>query len=170
MATATLVPVKEYLSTSYSPDREYIDGAIVERNLGERSHSKTQMEIGFWLRNRSVQLGIWVYPEQRVQVTATRFRVPDICVLAGPDFHEEVFILPPFLCIEVLSKDDRTSDTQDKIHDYLEFGVKYVWVVDPIRRRAWIHTTDGSHEAKDRVLRTQNPEIAAPLAEIFATL
>ena len=35
MPTATLTPVSEYLSTSYRPDREFIDGIISERNVGE---------------------------------------------------------------------------------------------------------------------------------------
>lgn len=35
---------------------------------------------------------------------------------------------------------------------------------------AYIHTAEGSREAKDGVLRTENPEIAVPLAEIFAAL
>jgi hypothetical protein len=30
-----LISVREYLSTSYSPDREYVDGRIVERSVGE---------------------------------------------------------------------------------------------------------------------------------------
>ena len=32
----------EYLATSYRPDREYVDGAVVERNLGEHDHSRLQ--------------------------------------------------------------------------------------------------------------------------------
>jgi len=39
----TLVPVDEYLRTSYSPDCEYVDGRIVERNLGEKGRSILQM-------------------------------------------------------------------------------------------------------------------------------
>jgi hypothetical protein len=35
----TFVSVREYLRTSYSPDREYVDGRIVERNLGEKGHA-----------------------------------------------------------------------------------------------------------------------------------
>ena len=35
MATGTLVSMEEYLSTSYRPDREYVDALILERNLGE---------------------------------------------------------------------------------------------------------------------------------------
>jgi hypothetical protein len=41
MSSATLVSVQEYLATSFRPDRDYVDGEIQERNLGERPHSLT---------------------------------------------------------------------------------------------------------------------------------
>jgi Uma2 family endonuclease len=170
MVTTSLVSVAEYLSTSFSPDREYLDGVVVERNVGELSHSTVQGEIHHWLRSRRKELGIWVYPEQRVQVTPTRYRVPDLCVVAGPRPQEQILTTPPFLCIEILSKDDRAGETQEKIDDYLASGVPYVWVVDPERRRGYLHTGGGSHEAKDGILRTENPDLAVPLAEIFAEL
>jgi hypothetical protein len=34
----TTVPVEEYLNTSYDPDREYVDGQLVERHVGEHFH------------------------------------------------------------------------------------------------------------------------------------
>ena len=170
MAATSLVSVAEYVSTSYSPDREYLDGVVVERNVGELAHSTVQRELTIFLGVRSKEFGIWVYPEQRVQVTPTRYRVPDLCVVAGPKPKEQIFTTPPFLCIEILSKDDRAGETQEKIDDYLAFGVPYVWVVDPERRRAYIHTAAGSREAKDGVLRTESPDITVPLAEIFAEL
>ena len=33
MATAIIISLTEYLNTSYRPDREYLDGEIVERNM-----------------------------------------------------------------------------------------------------------------------------------------
>ena len=42
MATNTLIPVSEYLNTSYSPDCDYVDGEVQERNLGELDHSDLQ--------------------------------------------------------------------------------------------------------------------------------
>ena len=43
MATATtLIPIEEYLRTTYHPDRDYVDGEIQERNLGEREHARLQ--------------------------------------------------------------------------------------------------------------------------------
>lgn len=43
MATAPqLTPLDEYLQTSYSPDREYVDGFVLERSLGQGKHAYTQ--------------------------------------------------------------------------------------------------------------------------------
>ena len=46
-AAPVFVPVEEYLQSSYSPDAEYIDGQIVEREstMGENEHSAWQAAI-----------------------------------------------------------------------------------------------------------------------------
>ena len=102
-----------------------------------------------------------------MQVSRTRYRVPDICVFVGPEPDEQIFTQPPFLCIEILSPEDRMSRMQDRIVDYLAFGVAYVWVVDPQTRRAWIYRTEGMREVRDGVLRTENPDIEIPLEQMF---
>jgi hypothetical protein len=33
--------------------------------------------------------------------------------------------------VEVLSPDDTYSDTQERAQDYLEMGIKAVWLIDP---------------------------------------
>ena len=170
MATDTLVSVEQYLRTAYSPDCDYVDGVVLERNVGRTDHSDLQTELAFWFRSRRRELGVWAGVEQRVQVTPTRFRVPDVCVVLGGKPKEQVITRPPFLCIEVLSPDDRVSETQQQIDDYLEFGVRYVWVMDPATRRAYVHAADGSQAAKDGILRAENPEIVVPLADLFADL
>ncbi len=167
-ALPALVSIQEYLRTIYHPDCDYVDGAIVERNVGEKSHAKLQQEILFYLRQRRSQWGIFVIQETRVQVSATRFRVPDVCVVAGPEPDEEIFTSPPFLCIEILSPEDRMGRMQAKIDDYLAFGVAYVWVIDPHTRKAWVYTPDLMREVRDGVLCTERPDIAVPLQDLFA--
>lgn len=40
MGVKTAIPVKEYLRMSFDgPDWEYVDGEIVQRNLGDLPHS-----------------------------------------------------------------------------------------------------------------------------------
>jgi Uma2 family endonuclease len=76
----------------------------------------------------------------------------------------------PFICIEILSRKDTLARTQERIDDYLNFGVRHVWLINPLNRRAWAYTADGSREVKNGVLRTECPSISIPLDEIFAGL
>ncbi len=70
MERSTLISVEEYLATNYRPDREYVEGCLLERHVGERDHSSLQMVLSAFLHNRRQELGIQVFPEQRVQVTS----------------------------------------------------------------------------------------------------
>ena len=54
-----------------------------------------------------------------------------------------------------------------KIADYLEFGVRYVWLIDPRKRTATVYTANEVLPVSDGILRTQNPDIELPLAELF---
>jgi Uma2 family endonuclease len=166
MQTATEVSVDEYLSTSYQPDVDYVDGLLEERNVGEVPHGKCQLSLGSYLHARRKQFGITVSVETRVQVRPARFRCPDVCVVVG-QMDERIIRQPPFLCVEILSPDDRVQDLQRKIDDYLEFGVPSVWIIDPDSRRAWMYSSEGVVEIKDGFLRTRGPDIAVPLAELF---
>ena len=170
MAARTQVSVEEYLRTTYDPDCDYVDGEIVERNLGERDHSELQGEIYAYIRSLRQKLNVYPLIEQRVQVARTRFRVPDICVVAGSRPTEQILTVPPLVAIEILSKDDRVEQMQIRINDYLTFGIRYVWVINPPARSAWVYTKDGAHEANDGILRTENPAIELPLPEIFEAL
>ena len=167
MGAATLVSVEEYLRTSYSPDREYVDGRILERNLGERTHGRIQRRLIVYLDLRSKDLDIEVVPEQRVQVTPTRFRIPDVTVVKNSQSQGEIFTNPPHLCIEILSKDDTMEDVQEKIDDYLRFGVPYIWIVNPRLRKGFVATKAGLVEAESGILTTSDPGIRVPVAELF---
>jgi Uma2 family endonuclease len=161
-----LISVEEYLASSYEPDCDYVDGHIEERNLGERPHSRLQYRLGVLL-GAQAPAGIEVLPEVRVQVKPLRFRVPDICI-AVDDSDEPILTKPPFICIEVLSPEDRMSRIEARIQDYLEMGVHYVWVLDPQTKQAYVATAaEGLREVKTGVLATENPVFEVHLAEVF---
>jgi Uma2 family endonuclease len=165
--TKTLISVEEYLSTSYRPDCDYVNGQIEERNLGERTHGRLQARLaGYFIAHQSAWGG-FVMTELRIRVKPDRVRIPDVCVTLG-DPGEEVLTKPPFLCIEILSPEDRMSRVRLRIQDFLDMGVPYVWVLDPQTRRAYIATAaDGLREVRDGVLRTESPAFEIPLAELF---
>jgi Uma2 family endonuclease len=160
------VPLSEYLNTSYRPDREYVDGELLERNVGEWKHSRLQYKLGGWLSAHEERLGVAGATEQRVQVKSTRFRIPDIIVVAGKEPESGIITEPPFLCIEILSPDDRQTEMRDRVADYLQFGVPFVWVIDPVTKLATIYTQDGAREIRDGILTTQDPDITVNLNEL----
>jgi Uma2 family endonuclease len=167
MTAGVAISVAEYLETSYRPDCDYVDGAVVERNVGEKDHSRLQISLASYLYTREKQWGITAFTEQRVQVKGTRYRVPDLAVITGTvSADTRILRDPPLLCIEILSRDDRMEDVQELIEDYLAFGVRSVWLINPRARRGFVYTSEGMREAKDGVLRVADSPIAVPIAEL----
>jgi Uma2 family endonuclease len=167
MSSATLVSVQEYLAASFRPDRDFVDGEVQERNLGEWPHSRLQTRLVVFLYQKEAQWGIRAVTEQRVQVSPTRFRIPDVCAVLASDPVEPVVRRAPLLCIEILSREDTVTRLNERLSDYFQMGVRYVWVLDPLTRRAFSYTPGEMHEVLDGTLRTTNPEIVVPLSEIF---
>jgi Uma2 family endonuclease len=52
--------------------------------------------------------------------------------------------LAPDLAAEILSPDDRPGEVLAKVGDWLEAGVRLVWVIDPDRGVASVYRADGS--------------------------
>jgi Uma2 family endonuclease len=134
MATSTAVPVEEYLSKTYDPDMEYVDGQLLERHVGEYDHSLLQGFIVSELNARRRQRKFRVFPEQRVRISnQPRYRIPDVSVKALPHQKERILERPD-LVIEIVSPDDSISDMLVKIADYRIAGIPYIWIVDPYKR------------------------------------
>jgi Uma2 family endonuclease len=161
---ATAVPIQDYLSEVYEPDCDYVDGELQERNLGTFDHSRLQGAIFAFFYSRRKEWGVCVVPEQRVQVSPTRFRIPDVCVVLGKP-TDQIFRETPFICIEILSPEDRVTRVNERVADYLKFGVPYVFLLDPETRVAWRCTPGAMVEVPQ--LRTENPSMLVPLEELF---
>jgi Uma2 family endonuclease len=168
VSTAILTSVEEYLATTYRPDCDYVDGAVIERNLGQKDHSKLQREIVRWFEDRRRLLRLTAFPELRIRVAPARYRIPDVCVVTLPEPDEQVFTHPPYICIEILSPDDTFPKLQDRFDDYLTMGVPNLWLLDPTSKRAWRITHDGHFEALDGILRTHDGQVILPILELFA--
>lgn len=165
MRAATLVSVDEYLHTSYDPDCDYVDGALEERNLGKYNHGRLQGLIMAYLYRQEKSNGTRVVIEQRVRTTPTRFRVPDIVVTDGKP-AEQVLTVPPLLCIEAISPEDRLSRLTLRAKEYIAMGVPEVWIIDPETLECYRYTSDGLHEIRDRILTTADGRIRLDLDAI----
>ncbi len=169
MASLPLTPVDEYLRTIYEPDCDYVDGVVVDRNGGEYDHSTVQALLLRYLLESPDVGQIRIKPELRMMLSARRYRVPDLLVMRRTQKPERVLTTPPMLCIEILSPEDRMSQIEEKVTDYLAFGVEYVWVVDPQERTAWTYTKAEVQQVRDQ-LTTADPDLSVSLSRLFADL
>ena len=167
MSTKALMDVEEYLRTSFEPDCEYLDGEIVERNMGELPHGDVQLTLAALLRRRRRTLGIRVVTEIRIQINARRYRVADIAVWRDDNIGSGIPTVPPFLVVEILSPEDRMVRMLPKIQEYPSIGVEWVWVVDPAERAAMCFSKQHPEGVFAAVLRTENPEIEISLESAF---
>ena len=169
MTTKVLMDVEEYLKTGFDgADCEYLDGEVVERNMGELPHSTVQGGLIVLLAQMASRLGIQVKPEIRIQIRPRRFRVADIAVWRAGNIGERIPTVPPFLVIEILSPEDRIVRMQEKIQEYLSIGVEWVWLIDPEERKALCYSQNNPAGVLCDVLRTENPAIELPLETVFS--
>lgn len=79
--------------------------------------------------------------------------------------------VPPVLAVEVLSPNDKPSRVNQKVQDYLQSGVKVVWVVDYEERNVTVFRPDRTHVVlKDDTELTGDPELpgfSCPVGEFF---
>jgi len=166
--STVLVSLAEYLNTAYSPDREYVDGVVVERHVGERPHSLIQRNLVVYLQTHYPDLQVW--PEQRVRTVAgRRSRVPDVCITLQ-DPGTDVFETPPFVAIEILSRRDEMSELLEKLEEYSTFGVPHIWVVDPRRQKVFRYGHGRLEQLEGNELASSGPAIRLPLDAVFRGL
>jgi Uma2 family endonuclease len=130
-ASTTHVPLEVYLSSSWEPDAEYVNGAIEERPMGQYDHSSWQHAIELWFAQHAQEWNIRVRPELRVQVAPGNFRVPDVIVLDRNLPVEQIITRPPIAAIEILSPEDTLSRMLIKLREYELMGIKTILVLDP---------------------------------------
>lgn len=169
MSASTAISVDEYLHNAYHPDCDYVDGEVIERNMGEFQHGMLQGIVVRMLYELARIVPIRIIPELRIRTAATRFRIPDVCVMLKAQHPEPVLTSAPFLCIEILSPEDRMTRVIEKVKEYLAFGVSHVWIVDPATRSAFSYTKEGGREVRGH-LSTANPEVSISLPDLFVEL
>jgi Uma2 family endonuclease len=165
MATTAQISIDTYLTTSYRPDVDYVDGVLEDRNVGEYDHNVVQMAILFWFHQHGREWRIRAIQEQRTRVASTKVRIPDVCVFSREAPIEQVFARPQLIAIEVLSPEDRRSRIEARLNNFREFGVANLWVVDPQTRSGW-DLSDGSWVRKERFEVAGSP-IYLSLSELF---
>jgi len=134
-------------------DYELIDGQLVERNLRGAYSSAVAAQISFELNrfNRERPFG-WVFDSDvsyRCFKSPDTLRRADVSVvlhlrLAGNRIPESYASIAPDLAVEVISPTNKAGEVETKVLEYLEAGVKLVWVVFPQSRTIHVRRLEGT--------------------------
>jgi Uma2 family endonuclease len=128
------------------PDRnwELVDGVLIDMPPANARHGGIAMNVGFLLSShvRPRRLG-WVSAEVGfiIRRHPDAIRAPNVAFIraermppTGPP--ERFWEISPDLVVEIISPDDRPGEIQAKLREWIEAGVRLVWVLYPRTRTA----------------------------------
>ena len=125
---------------------EVVDGELVVSPGAGVPHEKLIIRLAVRLGGHveANRLGTVLGSSTLYVLPSGNKRGPDLSFVAAGRLEEpgisQVFPqLAPDLAVEVLSPSDSPQRVLDKVGEYLEAGVRLVWVIDPENRRAVIH-------------------------------
>jgi Uma2 family endonuclease len=151
------------IKTEYTPDDllempdgacfELVNGQLVERNVSALSSivaaKLCQILLTFcdahqlgWVL--SSECGYRCFPKDPDRIRRPDVSFVDRARLPVNRLAEGYVTIAPDLAVEVISPHDRAYDVEEKVQEYLEAGVKLVWVVNPPTQTVRIYRGDGS--------------------------
>ena len=161
-----LVSVEEYFAISEKPYFEYLDGVLRQKAWPTYEHGKTQMRLCNLIDQ--ARLSLEALPELTVKVSERIYLIPDVAVVRVSEIEDPYPTKPVFLCIEILSPEDRFSDTVAECEEYHAWGVPFCWIVDPEDKQCWeYHAGERPNQISDDGHLTAE-KLSPRVTDIFA--
>lgn len=181
MATTERIMSAEQLLRSPDLGRcELVRGELVTMTPAGFEHGNVALAVGAAIRDfvHRRRLGVVTAAETGylIESDPDTVRAPDVAFVRAERIPAEkpkgFFPGAPDLAVEVLSPDDRASEVNDKVQQWLETGCRAVWVVDPKTRSVSVYRGPKDIEIVDLAGTLDGgdilPGFALPVAEIFA--
>ena len=157
----TLITAEEFFEISPKLEHcELVRGEIVEMAPPGLIHGEVTMTIGTSLFNyvKEHKLGKvlaaetgFILESATDDYSGDTVRGPDVSYVSQERVPEGGFDdawgdFPPDLAVEVVSKNDREKQVLGKVGEYLDAGVRLVWVVRPQNQTVTIYRPNGDIE------------------------
>lgn len=157
---------------------EVVNGELVVSPGAGVPHERVVMLLGHALLGfvREKRLGDVLGSNALYVLPSGNKRGPDVSFVAAGRLEatgiSQVFPqLAPDLAAEVLSPSDRPQAVLDKVGEYLDAGVRMVWLIDLAKRQAAVYrtATDVRYVGPDGALDGEDvlPGFRCPLADLF---
>ncbi len=134
--TITLDPDKEY---------EIVNGIPEEKEMAGARHGRvgTKLLARLSMFAEDNDLGVVYGPDTTFKMEGNQ-RLPDISFVAVDRIPEDgdpegMWQIAPDLAVEVISPSDIYTKVMNKVFDYLDEGVKQVWLIYPERKTLTIY-------------------------------
>jgi Uma2 family endonuclease len=171
-----MVSLDEYLNSAYEPDRDFVDGVLLERHVGTQLHGllQTILAVFFSPYRRSHHVRVFTATRLLVDVATDRYRIPDLVVLAVPYTKGKVVVDVPAIVVEIKSPDDTFDNIVDRCFDYENLTVGNIAVMDPDNKRAWLFKEGNLQLLTGASIRLNlvrtGTAIDSPFRQLFAEL
>ena len=161
---------------------EFVNGEVITMSPSSPINSNIAFWIGHLIQNHVTQSdlgGFVTTADGGFEISPGIVRAPDVAYLSlgtAPKLEKRMQVAPDFV-VEVISPSERHTEIRQKIDEYLQAGVRLVWIVYPDSQTidVWQQQVDGQQVAQtyapnstilaDPVL----PELSIPLSDIFRT-
>jgi Uma2 family endonuclease len=178
--SVTLMTAEELLQL-HLPHKstELVRGQLIVREPPSTYHGKLAAKL-------SILVGNFVYARElgdifgqdtgfKIASSPDTVRAPDLAFLSRERSsavgRRGYAAIAPDLVVEIVSPGDRPGEVLAKVADWIDAGVRLVWVIDPDRTEARIHRSDGSLEivSGDGALNGEDvlPGFTLELAKVF---
>ena len=159
---------------------ELIRGELREMHVSKES-SRISGTVYYWLQNH-ILAGTpgWAFPEGtsfRCFEHPTTVRRADAAYIPLSKMPVESYedeghcTTVPDIVAEVVSPNDLVDEVEEKLEDWLEAGVKIVWIVHPVTRTVRVHRADGGYaflQLSDTLTAEGVlPNFSVPVAALF---
>lgn len=135
--------------------RELVNGEVIEMVPSGGIHGKLAAKVckvltDYVATHRSGEVVVGdVGFVLNLRVDPERVRAPDVAYISAERLPEgglpQGFIRnAPDLAVEILSSSETSEQIQQKVRDYLEAGVRLVWIVAPEAKTVTVYRADGS--------------------------
>jgi Uma2 family endonuclease len=157
VATTTRLTFEEFQNL---PEQEGIhfeldEGELLMEASPAARHNLIRQRIAMQLMNfaEAHSLGI-VLEEMDFRLSEKTVRNPDVSFVTTEhlktiDLDRSPIEGAPALAVEVISPTNTAQDTVKKIHQYLQAGCRFVWIVYPALRLVEIHSLAGVRQVRE---------------------
>ena len=134
------------------------DGTTGNRNV------KISTDVEIW--NRQAQLGVCFDSSTCFKLPNGANRSPDVAWIEqshwdtlSPEQQEKFPPIAPDFVLELMSPSDTLQETQAKLQEYMQNGVRLGWLIDRKTRRVEIYRSNQSAEVLENPLQLSGEEV-----------